>query len=1004
MTTKNKNDKGADSAGKHEAPSSSQVKQINNNMNNTVTLGEGPEVEYSIVTNSNGPLSKKFCKGSNGALLKVSYGSMYKGTIETCKGTVGALRASFKRLRENQAILLGLPKNAAAKWITTVGNSRVGNNGFIARSKDHIVWIQGARLVLLDIDKFDGTREEMEAALRLILPEIDGVAMFIRPSVSTCIMDAAGNVVRPENKWHAYFVIDSNQDMKALKDTLEGRCWLHRHGWLITDATGRRVLSRTLFDLSVLSPERLVFEADPILPDGYESFRDECCTYTNGGIMPTLIPLTIQEQEEVRRLKAEARKDPLLNTDMAAKRAAYEPILKEIYFDMGLTGDVVNKAIQAFYASEYVVFGSTPVFLKKSGQEDLEDAGIIFAGDLLWNPSIYDQAYMLDPEDPTYQDNDRIARFEIKMIAFGGYPGIQSFAHGGSLYWVKYDIAYLLSKLQQLQRDGNTAGLADRLVDMLENTRWDDRNRHVEQDKLKRELKAVAGISFDVFTKTLKAVERAGNQEANDNQAAQSLRANIENHNDAARYLLEDFTVDGGEGIGPIPPIGCDGKLFKYDLLSGLWVGWGPDELQSYIGEKFKGPKCNGVADFKHIASHSYKKVSDSGFFSDAPEGVPCRNGFVKIDKDGKAELLSYTTELRQTTKLSLDGIILTDDEQRLLDGYDQLDALGVKLFGDHIRTTLGEKDFTAPEVREQVNAYQMAAGGTLGGVLHKSQKAMIFKGDGGNGKTVAFNVKKRMLDPAFVTASSPMDWHRPQGRLILAGKRINIVPELAKGKAIPDGDFKTIVGADSEITVKKLFVDEYTFLPRVAHWFGTNHTLKTVDKSAGFFRRLFCFDCPHAFKGEEMISDYDEILFEQEGTLILTWFIEGMRKFVEAGYKLPHSTRSVAMIEDWRNAADSVRAFLTEYPFKTKSGTIAFGEYQSFCYDCGNTPLSRNNFYLELGKYGYSRKMDPKTKTLSFTNDSVDHDVPYRDPSYDYALHRASTSQPVYDDDIESL
>ena len=109
-------------------------------------------------------------------------------------------------------------------------------------------------------------------------------------------------------------------------------------------------------------------------------------------------------------------------------------------------------------------------------------------------------------------------------------------------------------------------------------------------------------------------------------------------------------------------------------------------------------------------------------------------------------------------------------------------------------------------------------------------------------------------------------------------------------------------------------------------------------------------------------------------------------------------------MIEDWRNATDSVRAFLTEFPFKSKSGTLAFANYQSFCRDCGTShPLHRNNFYLELEKHGYSRKMDPSTKTLSFTNDKVEHDTPYRD-SFDDAVDQASDDQPVYDDDVDSL
>jgi len=713
--------------------------------------------------------------------------------------------------------------------------------------------------------------------------------------------------------------------------------------------------------------------------------------------MPMLPPLSTQEQEEVKRLKIKARNDPKIKKAKDKNRSAFEPILTTKYKEWGLADLVAKMAVQAFYLSESILLGSTLVHL--------ENGTKILLGELLLDPYKFDKVRMLDPEDPNYQDNTRIAQFEPEMVAFDGDPGIHCFSHGGICFRVKFDKAFVIHKLTECKRDGTIKLIAEKLPHILQHIHWsDDVKRASEQHELRQAFRKVAEVPFSVFDATLKAVEKEAGKTASGGQSSESLRNNIENHNDAAMLVIDDHTEDWGAGTGRICPVGCDSKLYRADIVSGVWLGLDQDQLQCYIGDNFREPKCDTQSAYNQIGAHTYNKVKDLRFFTDAPDGVPCANGFIRIYGDGKAELLDYTPALRQTTKLSLEGNILADDDLRGMDGYDQLSVLALQRFGYHIKIALGENKFTPQEVREQVNALQMAMGATLGGFLHKGQQAIFLKGSGQNGKSVILNVLTELIDSTFVAASSPMSWNDPKGLYALVGKRLNIVPELPKNEQLPDGPFKSIIPGDTDIAYRKLYDNAQTFRPKAAHWFGCNDFVKTADKSFGLFRRCFFLDFPNTISSAEKVAQYEKVIFDEEGSAILTWCIEGARKFVEAGYQLPTSSRSDILVDLWRNAADSAKCFLSENSFKNESGPDIYYKYRIFCLNSGFNPATRPTFYNDLDRHGCTKKRDKKRRAYVFSNDAPEEKpVDIKHQSMIAELLRGNR-QCIFDDDIESL
>ena len=86
--------------------------------------------------------------------------------------------------------------------------------------------------------------------------------------------------------WHIYCVVkDGSQlnDLKTIRERLLARAWNAGLGHIKISKSGSELL-RCSIDLAVFSPERLIFEAGPILSD--ELIKDKVETiYIEGGYL-----------------------------------------------------------------------------------------------------------------------------------------------------------------------------------------------------------------------------------------------------------------------------------------------------------------------------------------------------------------------------------------------------------------------------------------------------------------------------------------------------------------------------------------------------------------------------------------------------------------------------------------------------------------------------------------------------------------------------------------------
>jgi len=100
-------------------------------------------------------------------------------------------------------------------------------------------------------------------ALFHIWPEGRNGEYLIRASSSGGV-SAPGLPATKNAGLHGFFLIEDVSQSKAILDTLMERAWACGLGWIMLDVRGR-MLKRGLIDVAVGTPERLIFEAPPVL-------------------------------------------------------------------------------------------------------------------------------------------------------------------------------------------------------------------------------------------------------------------------------------------------------------------------------------------------------------------------------------------------------------------------------------------------------------------------------------------------------------------------------------------------------------------------------------------------------------------------------------------------------------------------------------------------------------------------------------------------------------------
>lgn len=256
----------------------------------------------------------------------------------------------------------------------------------------------------------------------------------------------------------------------------------------------------------------------------------------------------------------------------------------------------------------------------------------------------------------------------------------------------------------------------------------------------------------------------------------------------------------------------------------------------------------------------------------------------------------------------------------------------------------------------------ELSGAEAVGGVY--KEQAEIAHGRGGNGKSTFFNVKARVMGSYYCGISSEIlttncRKNKSPELAELRGKRLVIAAELEEGTRLDTAVLKKLCSTDP-ITAEKKFKDTFTFIPTHTLILYTNHLPKVGTNDAGTWDRLVVIPFKARFRGMQgEIMNYAEYLAEHCGGAVLTWIIEGARRFIADRFHIEQPACVKAAIEEYRDDNDWLNAFLEEYcdvspELQERAGDL-YDAYRTHCANKHEWARGAGDFKAGLTGAGYN-------------------------------------------------
>lgn len=260
----------------------------------------------SIIESSHRPVVKTF-RWRNDAIEKQHGAQISKGRAMTVEADTAAdLLRVIEHLGPKQALALGV-LSTVNQW-TPLASTANAKPGEITRTLKWFSFHEGPGWCLFDIDTDDmpdslvrkkGDREWWDVITELV-PELQGCEHLVVPSSSAGIVPPSG-VTSDAKGLHVYVKLTEAGACRELVQKVYDRLWAAGYGFVKVAKDGKQLL-RTLIDKAVASPERLIFEAAPIVLEPL--VRNPPCKVLHPG--QPLRDVTDANADSVSALQAEA--------------------------------------------------------------------------------------------------------------------------------------------------------------------------------------------------------------------------------------------------------------------------------------------------------------------------------------------------------------------------------------------------------------------------------------------------------------------------------------------------------------------------------------------------------------------------------------------------------------------------------------------------------------------------------------------------------------------------
>lgn len=350
-------------------------------------------------------LCKVLSLDAAGALVKSPAATMAHGiAVSASAASLRDLAKHLDDLAPSQAVTWG---GMGQDFAVIVKKDELPNHpGAVARSREHFAFPEGPGVLMLDHDDMPPGRmpcasaDAFRAMLAEVCPALAAAPMLIRPSSGAGVVRADGSPVTGLHKWRAYVPVQDAREIPEAGKRLGVLAWARRFGWAHVSKSGA-MLDATVLDGAVWQPERLDFAAAPELHSGLRRpyvapafFNEHAPLFDLALVAPTAA-----DSGAAQTLQAMAR--AAQQAHAAEVRAAWAKDRAPAVAQR--TGRPVAD-VEAALTRASATLELTPDF-----PLEFQHLGLCTVRDVLTDPQRFHRQRLVDPLDPGYQQDPRVA-------------------------------------------------------------------------------------------------------------------------------------------------------------------------------------------------------------------------------------------------------------------------------------------------------------------------------------------------------------------------------------------------------------------------------------------------------------------------------------------------------------------------------------------------------------------------------------------------------------------
>lgn len=226
-----------------------------------------------------------------------------------------------------------------------------------------------------------------------------------------------------------------------------------------------------------------------------------------------------------------------------------------------------------------------------------------------------------------------------------------------------------------------------------------------------------------------------------------------------------------------------------------------------------------------------------------------------------------------------------------------------------------------------------------------KQEKAMMFVGTGGNGKSTLSRMIFRFLGGSDNVSSHSIfeliyDRFAPAD---LDGKLANIHPDIESDEIRRTGKVKAMISGDP-INVQKKNQHSFTMSSFAKHIFSANSIPDVDEVNDAFFQRWLVIDFDKTFRGteEENKNLLDEITTPEELSGLLNIVMKRMPKLLKNDVVFKNAPNGQELRRVWKDRANSVESFINnQIEFENGVIIVKSNLYKIYVMYCKEKKLS---------------------------------------------------------------